>query len=450
MKLRLIALVILLSLVLAACSFASDITPPATLSFPTAEPATAVPTATSVPTLTPTHTSAPVATDSGTTPAATDSGTPSAQVSPTPELVTLTIHGTVTAGSGSLSDGMEATLLLYDTTSSQVTQTLTAPITSDGVYEFTGVPAFASTTYFVEATIAGVTYNSNPVTFDGTTLDYSVPLTVYASTDDLNVLGITQIHFQFDFSTAGMLNVMAIYVLTNPGPDSVIVPTDGTSIPFILIPTGAQNVQFQLSQNSAPLISALNGFAMIPGADKQYGIITTFSLPYKNKLIYTQSFNLPVTATTIIVPEGVKVRSDQLTDAGTQTFSSVDYHLWQGASLATGSTLTLTVSGMPGDKPGFSLNPHTWLLIGVAAVGLILIGLGIFLFFRDRKLRRMEDEMDEEDAKESETPDAIGNDRDAIMDAIIALDDKFKAGEITQDAYATRRNELKDRLKDLP
>ena len=452
MKFRLTILVFLLSLALAACSLAEDITPPASYSSPTSVPTIVPTTQTPVPpsAATPTPTSESVATAAESTPAATDSTTPSAEVSPTAQADVVVIDGTVTLASGAaIPDGTTATLRMY-TTSGQEMQKLTTPILPDGKYEFINVPADNTIIYLVTVDYKDVTYESSYVQFDGTLFQFDMPITVYDSTSDMNVLTITQAHLQFDFSTAGQVQIMALYVISNPGGKSVVVSSDGTSVPFIQIPEGATNVQYQLAQSSSPLINATNGFALLPGADKQYGIITTFTLPYTNRLVFTQPFSLPVSSVAIIVPEGVKVRSDQLTDAGTQSSTgSTDttYHLYQGSSLASGSTLTLTISGMPGDAAGFVLDQRTWLMIGVGALGLILIGLGVFLFLRDRKLRKLEEEF--EGADEEGDEDALGDDRENIMDAIIALDDQYKAGDISKEAYEKRRDELKDRLKNL-
>jgi hypothetical protein len=450
MKFRLTILVALLSLALAACSLAEDITPPpgysSPTSIPTIAPATQTPIISSAATSVPTSES--ITSTAETTPASTDSTTPSAEVSPTPQAVVVVIDGTVTVSSGAaIPDGTEVNLLLYNTTAGQVLQTLTEPILSDGKYEFTNVPADTTTVYLVTVDYSGITYDSIPVQFDGTLFQFDMPITVYDTTSDLNVLTITQTHLQFDFSTAGQVQVMSLYVISNPGTNSVIVSTDGSSMPFIQIPEDAANVQYQLAQSSSPLMSATNGFALLPGADKQYGIIATFTLPYTKSLVFTQPFNLPVSSATIIVPEGVRVKSDQLTDSGTQGSSGTTYHLYQSSSLASGSTLTFTVSGMPGDKTGFVLNQNTWLMIGVGVLGLILIGLGIFLFLRDRKLRKLEQEFEGDEKEGNE--DALGNDRDSIMDAIIALDDQYKAGDISKEAYENRREELKERLKNL-
>jgi hypothetical protein len=452
MKFRLTVLIIMLSLTLAACSLAEDITPPPGSSAPTSISTTVPSTFTPEPIATATTSPTPgqATATTNTTGSSTDSVTPSSEVSPTPQAVVVTIDGTVTVASGgAIPNGTNATLLVYNVTAGQVMQTLEAPIQPDGKYVFIDIPADKSTLYLVTMEYNGVTYDSVPVQFDGTLLQITMPLTVYDTTEDLNVLTITQAHLQFDFSTAGQVQVMALYIISNPGANSVIVTSDGTKIPFIQIPEGAASVKYQLAQSSSPLMMATNGFALLPGSDKQYGIITTFTLPYTNRLVISQPFNLPVSSATIIVPEGVKVRSDQLTDAGTQASTgttAATYHLYQSSSLATGSTLTLTISGMPGDKGGFVFDQRTWLMVGIAALGLILVALGIFLFLRDRKLRKLEEEFEEE---ENGGEDALGNNSDSIMDAIIALDDQYKTGDISKEAYEKRRDELKDRLKNL-
>ena len=468
MKFRLTILVALFSLALAACSLAEDITPPPGFEMPTSIPATIVPPTetTAPPTASPTPTTESVATSNvtpsltieSTTPTAevspnavTESATPSVEISPTLQADVVVVGGTVTLASGGfIPDGTKATLLVYDTSVGQVKQELTTPILPDGKYEFTDIPADTSTVFLVTVDYSGVTYDSVPANFDGTLFQLDMPVTVYDTTSDMSVLTITQAHMQFDFSTAGEVQVMALYIISNPGGNAVIVTSDGSSVPFIQIPEGALGAQYQLAQSSSPLLNATGGFAMLPGANLQYGIIATFSLSYENRLELTQPFTLPVSSATVIVPEGVKVKSDQLTDAGTQNSTGTPlttYHLYQAGSLASGSTLSMTISGMPGDKSGLVFDQKTLLMIGVGVLGVILIGLGIFLFLRDRKLRKMEEDFEDEEGESDD--DALGDDRDSIMDAIIALDDQYTAGDILKEAYENRRDELKERLKNL-
>ena len=463
MKLRLAGIVVLLSLIITTRSLAADnpLAPNSVASIYSAS-VVAAPTQSPVPPQDPTVTPDAAATSSDTPSAVTGSTTPSAEVSPSPAVQMVVIDGQVTLPAGTtLSTGTSANLLVFNSSTQQVEQTIPVAIQAYGTYEFYDVQAGSTSVFLVTVDYAGVTYNSTAIAFDGTTLLLNMPVTIYSTSKDMSMLNITQTHLIFNFSTAGKVQVTTLYVILNSGQSSVIVASDGSSIPFINIPAGAQSVNYQLDPNSSPLLKASGGFAFLPGTNLQYGIIATFTLQYTGRLVFTQPFSLPVSAVNVIVPEGVIVSSKQLTDAGTQTASGSTYHLYQGASLASGSTLTLTISGKPGDKPGLVLpggivlpgivlDQHAWIVIGAAVVGLILITLGIFLFFRDRMLRKLEDEDFEEDGEEPVEGDALGYDRDSILDAILSLDDQYKAGDISKEAYTERRDELKNRLKKLP
>ena len=160
-------------------------------------------------------------------------------------------------------------------------------------------------------------------------------------------------------------------------------------------------------------------------------------------LFVSQPFSMPVSSLTVFVPQGVRLRGEQLTDAGTQTIQSQTYEMYQTNNLVSGSSLSLTLSGKPGPSTGFTLDRQTLVLIGIGVVGILLISLGIFLYLRDRKRFNKKIEIVEAPVE----VDALGEDRDTIMDAMIALDDQFKAGELPKEAYKKRRMELKERLK---
>lgn len=114
--------------------------------------------------------------------------------------------------------------------------------------------------------------------------------------------------------------------------------------------------------------------------------------------------------------------------------------------MASGSLLSLTISGKPGTPAGFQFNRQTIVWIGIGVIGILLIGLGIYLYLRDRARILKEDNKENEGKMEE---DALGEDSDTIMDAMIALDDQYKAGEIAKEAYEKRRFELKERLKGI-
>jgi hypothetical protein len=439
MKYRLTALITLPVLVLASCSLSEDITPPPGYQSPTIGPtlaATTQPSQTAIPaTATPESFAIP------TLPA-----TPGSVGSATPASAAGVISGNLTNGSGgAIPDGQKVTLEGFDKDQSgsyQNSMELVAPVESDGSYSFKNVEMPQERAFLIITSWEGVEYQSEPMVVSGTTTNYSIPITIFDKTDDFKILSFNQIHLILDQSSQNEIQVTELFIVANPGKQVVVVASDGTSIPFIQVPKNASGLQYQLSQGSTQLLNATGGFAMVPGADKQFGFIASYVLPYKNGLKFEQAFAVPVASLTVFVPEGMRLRGEQLTDAGKQDIQGKFYQMYQVSKIASDGTLSMSLSGTPGAS-GSAPSRQTWVLIGIAAAGLLFIGLGILLYLRDRARLRLAVESNAVEIKE----DAIGEDRDGIMDAVIALDDQYKAGEIPKEAYEKRRNELKERLK---
>lgn len=445
MKYRLTTLIVLLSLALASCSLAEDITPPpgyqSSTPLPSLAPATQTPQATQT-------TEPPTVTPEG-SPASTQSTTPSANATTTVAAPLGNVSGNLINGSGGgIPTGQKVTLEGFDKDQAatyQKVMELVAPVGPNGSYSFKGVEVPQGRVFIIITSWEGVEYQSDPVAVSTTTTDFTLPITIYEKTDDSKVLAINQVHLIFDLSSQNEIQVTEVFIVSNPGKQVVVVASDGTTIPFLQSPKNAAGLQYQLSQGSAPLLNATGGFAMIPGADRQYGFIASYTMPYANSLKFDQPFSLPVSSLTVFVPQGMRARSEQLTDGGLQDVQGKSYQMYQANKIASGGSFSFTLTGKPGASTGSTISRQTWVLIGVGAVGLILVGLGIFLYLRDRARLKNEIESEQVDIQ----PDALGEDRDTIMDAMIALDDRYKAGEIPKGAYETRRQELKDRLKGL-
>ena len=450
MKFRLTALAIFLCLFLGACSLAEDITPPPGYNHPPSAPTLAPSTATVV-----ISSSAPPATaTSEITPATTQSTTPVANVTTTPGASLGTFTGILSNGSGgAIPTGQTVTLVGLDqdqTGSYQKVSELQSPVNGDGSYRFTGVAVALNRAFLIVSSYAGVEYQSDPVIVKDATTDYSIPIIIYDKTNAFNALTLDQVHLKFDLSSQNGISVTELFIVTNPGKQVVFVTSDGTAIPFLPIPTGASGVQFQLAQGSAQLLNATGGFALLPGSDKQYGFLASFSMPYTNSLKYNQLFALPVSSLTVFVPQGVHLSGEQLTSAGPQTIQSQTYQMYQSNKMAAGSSLSLALSGKTGTSTGLPFDRQTLILIGIGIIGILLTGAGVYLYMRDRA-HLLKEEQEEQRVLQMQAgqmeEDALGDNSDDIMDAMIALDDQYKAGEIPKEAYEKRRNELKERLK---
>jgi hypothetical protein len=145
--------------------------------------------------------------------------------------------------------------------------------------------------------------------------------------------------------------------------------------------------------------------------------------------------------------EGVKIRSDQLQDAGQRDVQGVSFSMLSGGDLEALDTIEISLSGRPKSGTGWvsaedGSSSTTSLAIGLGAFGLVLIVIGLFIWrkVREKDAYEMEDDWEDEDYPDD------GN-VDDLIDAIIALDDLYQVGELPEDAYRRRRATLKEQLE---
>ncbi len=254
------------------------------------------------------------------------------------------------------------------------------------------------------------------------------------STNDFTLLKMNQVHVYSDFATQGQAQFIEIYAFTNTSNQTVIISSDGVTIPFIKFPKGAQNTGYEPDPNSAQLVAAGKGIAAPPSNDP-YAIVAFFTLPYSGQLEIKQPFGIDAPSVVLLMPEGINVTGSQLTDNGTVAIQNNNYQEFSASGFRTGDVLDFTVNGMPQTASSANNLPQI-LFIGAVVLGLILIGAGIWFFFRNQKNAPEEDEDEFESA-------------DEVMDAILALDDLHRAGKINEEAYQGRRAELKEILKKM-
>ncbi len=407
-----------------------------------AEPASAVGTATSSRSETPSAEGTP-----GETPSTVEGATPEASLVP---IGFGSIKGEVVNGSGGGSpSGATITLHVFEhstdpNTTPEEVLTKTTETNAKGAFTFDEVALPEGRIFLAEANYQGINFQSEPVVSDPGVSELTIPdITVYPSTTESDGLVVEQLHLSFDMASEGDVQVFELYTISNTTDQAYVFATDGTSLPFMPLPEGATNVGLQLSQDSALLLPTDNGDFALPPSDKFYSIIAFFNLPYDNSLDLAQPFALPVSSALVIVPEGIKVKSDQLTDDGLQqTQQGFNVQTYSASGLDANSPLEITLSGNV--KSATTVDNRQALLIGAGAFGVVLILAGVWMFLRDRGGHEEDDEFDVDEESEDEFETA-----EEVMDAIIALDDLHRAKKIPDEAYQTRREELKARLKEL-
>jgi mono/diheme cytochrome c family protein len=386
-----------------------------------------------------------------------DSGTPSAETTPqagvTPEATTVAGVGKV---SGSI-DNQTGTELPADAkvtlhvfahsgdmnSGPQEINSLEGTVNADGTFVFENVEMPESRIFVAEVNANGMTYQSDfAVAKAGDTELALPPITLFAASSDLGKLTVNQMHIFLDIKD-GTLQVIEFFNVVNSTDTSILIPIVDNQMTIAKLPANMTSIGFDAQQGQAMPVGTADGFAL-PPSEKMYGIAAGFEMPYDKSAEIEIPFALNIPSGSVLTPIGVKLEGAGLADQGpTDIGSGTMYQVYQFGEIKPDSVLKIKLSGQPEQTSTTSsgateTKSNQPLLIGVGALGVVLILAGIWMYMRDR--RKREEEVDEEESDEFEDPESL-------MDAIIALDDLHRAGKIPDEAYQQRRNELKDALK---
>lgn len=358
------------------------------------------------------------------------------------------------ASGGEVPSDLEVVLHAFD--QFQEVMSTTAKIATDGTFRFDGVEITDGQAYIVTTDYKGTTYTSDLAVADPATLAYDMPVSIYETSSEKSVLEINRLHVLFEFVSADQIRVAELILVSNLS-DSVVVPTeDQTPILNFTLPEGATNLQFQQGALGRDFIQTSTGFgdlrAIIPG-EASHQVLFSFDLPYDNGVEISQPMDLPVQSMVVLSPDvGVTVSGSGLTDGGVQDVQGTAYQVLSGNGIQEGGILSISLSGKPdlSSSSAAVVTPtsSTNLAVGLGVLGVSLLFVGVWLFRRSSKRVTRADEDDEDDDEEDEeASDTSAMDADSLMDAIIALDDHYKTGDLPEEAYLRRRDVLKEQLK---
>ena len=350
---------------------------------------------------------------------------------PLPEDVEVVLHG------------YEGMMEVYSTT---------VPLPADGIIRLEDVPLPPERIVFATMEYEDVLYGSELAIIEPETASLDLIIPYYGRTEDPAAVNAERLHIFFDFSVPDTLGVYVLYIFSNTSGKVLVADSPDAAAISFAIPEGAGSLQYDVGREFVPIETA-DGFGLervYPSAEP-YQVLYSFELPYpKDKATFDLPIAMDTAAAIVLVPEdGVKFKSKQFADAGMQNIEGMSYSLFNGSNLKFGDTVTMTLSGKPSVQPaagaGDGTTTRTSLLIGLGALGIVLVGSGLYLWMR----MRSEEEDDFEDEAESIGLESPAETPEDVMDAIIALDDLFKDGEIPEEAYRQRRAALKAQLKQM-
>lgn len=312
-----------------------------------------------------------------------------------------------------------------------------AAVNSDGSYSFDNIEMPVNRIFVARVAFEGITLQSEfAIVEEGAQVIEIPALALYGITEDTSglVMDGMQVIFEYGTETVAVYN---LYSFRNPTDEIVVVPQDASGeIPFVKFPEGSFNFGFEPTQDSESFIPTENGFA-IPPSEKAYGLVAFSSLNLSETVKFSQEFTMPVPSINIFTPVGVEIKDSRIVDLGVQTIQGFEYQIYESNAVDASESLQFTLSGTPSEgTTATTAGTNTGLLIGAAALGLALVGAGLWMYRQERR----DGESEAERADEFESTEEV-------MDAIIALDDLHGRKKIGEKAYQKRRAELKEILK---
>lgn len=376
-------------------------------------------------------------------PAETTLETPEATKAP---VKTGVVGGVVkNASGGQLPVGENVMLHVFD--QMQLVYTDTTQILEDGTYSFGGIEIQPGRSYLSTVDYDGIVYGSDLVQANSESSSVEMQVEVFDTTDDPSVLSIDRLHYFFEFLDQNTIRVVELLIISNPSEKTVKSPGENQPVVNFPLPTGASNLEFQEGDLGVRYVETENGFGdtipIRPGSGS-YQLLYSYEMPYNRKLELKRPMPLDTQAIVILVPEeSVKIKGDQIVDAGMRSVQGVQYHMYNADGLKKGDEFQLIITGQPvGSGASLAASSNTDLFIGLGALGVVLVLAGAWLYQKNRLKNEPEDAQAAQEAYEEV-------DAERLMDAILALDDLYQEGQLPEEAYLQRRGQLKARLKEL-
>ena len=363
---------------------------------------------------------------------------------PAPETGTIEIE-VVNRSGGDLPIGADVKLYGYD--GNQVAFEKAEPLPQEGIVVFEEVPLVIGRVYVAATEHQGVRYGSTLAEITADSEEANIEIAVFDATSDLSVLSSNQWHIFVEFQPDST-QVIMLMLLSNSSDQTVVGEGEGEPAFQLQVPQNALNLQVQKNVQLR-YMQTEDGFgvANIRPADAPYEITFGFQMPKEGDRL---DFEMPVPLETgsaiVFIPDGAaQLEGDLFESKDKRDFQGTTYSIYSSEALQAGEALSfslvdITYADSPLPSGERDSGPPTELIIGLVVLGVALIVVGLYVWWRNRqKDMGVQGDNIETAPQSSQAED--------LMDAIIALDDLHKVGELSEEEHQQRRAKLKERLR---
>ena len=364
--------------------------------------------------------------------------------------------------------GLEVTLHRF--LESGEAEVYTALTDGDGRFEFQDVTIAGDTLYALTTSYYDVLYSSRLEQGE------AVELTIYETSSDLALLRIEKdlLVVVGAYGDERRLSVFQVASLVNDA-DRTFVPDLGepASMSFVRfsLPSGAEGLDVASDLPGGDILSVGTGFAITaPVPPGSHQVTYVYSLPYEGThLNLSRSFPMGAGSFQVLLPDGLGHVGDPgaLTALPPVDLEGRSYRPWTTGQLASGARVDVEIRGLPQpplmERVSDALADGPYLKVGIpSAVGLVLGALllyGLAFWKAGKPTVAIGGPESPATGLASGVPrhgaayrpgESSGQERRSLIEEIARLDDGFQQGEMEEQAYVQRRQELKARLRHPP
>jgi hypothetical protein len=314
----------------------------------------------------------------------------------------------------------------------------------DGRYTFTGVDRDPNNVYLTVARYQNVNYPAGTPFQLSDQSTAQADITVYEATSTDDGIQLESLNLLVMGADQGMVQLMEMGALINNSDRTFVTPNPqdqqlANAIKFAL-PKGALGVQMQTGFSNQDVIPGVGGIQVtspIPPGRHQFAM--SFQLPYSGSDVdVSLQVPYPTSSFSMYLPDsGIKLQGSSLQSGGPTQLGGQGYSLYSASNVAKATMISGQLGGL-GGATGIPTNQLALISLGVV---LFVIGGGVLLF--GGRLRQPR--------PDERTPSSVDTEQERLelVVRMAALDERFAAGEVSQDDYDVERERGKQRLRQL-
>ncbi len=374
--------------------------------------------------------------------------TVNAQGAETRKVQGIAVNGTE---GGPIPAAMPISLHVIDPVAGRVA-TYSATTGDEGSFIFDEVAPIAGGSYVLVMDYEGMRYSE---LLEPADLEKQVEFTVFDVTRDIGVISVQRQAMIIADIDEKSREIQALEVLSLrnesgrtllPELTNITNPADINFLRFSL-PAGSTGLSVQSSLPGGDTIPMGTGFAVTaPVPPGEHEVTYTYRFPYQEDAVtFSQRLIQGADQYQVLAPVSLsQLQVTPLEPKPRVDVGGVSYLVWEADQIPPGRGIVLQFSRLP--QPSLSdrtitylSGPEVWFTFIPVALAVGLVALLLWAWLRAPRSARQDLEVDM--AEQSR--------RQSLVQAVAVLDERFAGGQVTEEEYGPRRQELMEQLRQL-